>query len=298
MGIIKLIILVGGIGCLTYLVKSFNYLPLARLRSRAQAGDDKAWAIYRVRWFGLRAWFIIWFVLAFLVAVLFDNIQSSDLSAWQSLAVSIALLVGWLYLLTNRRPVSPNLAAMTSPPLTWLLTKIATLTRRPIPQSKRDWLQSTPSSGDQIDSLTDQIDDQEISHQARQWDRLSQQRVGNQMTAREQMKTIKQGVELTPGALDELYDLGFKYLPVTNNNQRQFVGLLHLPDLVQLNTKRPTTVKQKMIKPRFVQTDDQLITVLKKFVKSNYQLFLVRDKQSRVVGLITVSDILRQIINS
>ena len=297
MGIIKLLILVGGVGCLTYLVKSFNYLSLARLRSRAQAGDAKAWAVYQVRWFGLRVWFIIWFVLAFLVAVLLDDIQNSDLSGWQSLIVSVVLLVGWLYLLTNRRPVGPNLAVLASPSLVWLLTKIAVLTRQPIPQSKRDWLRSIPASDDQTDSLTNQIDSQKISRQSLQWARLSQQRVGDQMTPKKQIKTIKQSVELTPGALDELYGLGFKYLPVTDNNKRQFVGLLHLPDLIQLDTKRPTTVKQRMTKPRFVQTDDQLIMVLEKFVKSDHQLFLVRDKQAQVVGLITVADVLRQIID-
>ena len=97
--------------------------------------------------------------------------------------------------------------------------------------------------------------------------------------------------------LADLKDSGYSRLPVGTDDPNQFVGILYLKDLLGVNI--PTKVRDVMDGTvHFVNTYDPLDTVLDQFIKTKMHLFVVLDEFGGFEGVITVEDVIEEIIGT
>ena len=304
----KLVALVGVVGYLTQLIKSFNYMSLPELQRRAEAGDQKAWRVHQVRLFDPKTTLLLWFCLALSLSLVVIHIADA-LDFWQSLVASVVVLFG-VQMLTSGSgwpPTNLTLAAQVGPAIAWLfrqfgVTELAAasgaarlleVSVSPI-HSKADHLEKLQQ---QLAERQDQASQAELRLAIRALT-FADQTVGNVMTARRTMPTIRESIKLTPIVLDELRQSGRDYLPVTDSLRRQFVGVLYLVDLVDLGSNRQeSTVKQRMRQDvYYVKGQASLMAVLRAFLKTKQYLFLVVNPAGRVIGSISIEEAIRQVI--
>lgn len=305
---ITLVVLVALVGYLTQLIKSFNYMSLAELRRRAEAGDRKAWRVHQARLFDPKTTLLLWFALALSLSLVVIYIADA-LEFWQSLAASVAVLFGVQMLAASAGwpPTNLTLAAQVGPAIAWLFRQfgVAQMTTNSGAVKLLE-VGTSPihSRADHLEKLHQQL--------AERQDRASQaelrlairaltfadQSVRDVMTARRTMPTIRENIKLTPVVLDELRQSGRDYLPVTDSLRRQFVGVLYLVDLVDLDpAKQELVVNQYMRREvYYVKGQASLMAVLRAFLKTKQYLFLVVNQSGRVIGSISIEEAIRQVI--
>lgn len=122
-------------------------------------------------------------------------------------------------------------------------------------------------------------------------------KVSEVMTPRSVIDFIKKAEFLGPLVLDELHALGHSRLPVIDEDLDHVVGILHLRDLLSLDVRRSTTAEKAMeAKVFYIREDDTLEHALAAFIKNRHHLFIVINKNRETVGLITLEDVIEQMI--
>ena len=122
-------------------------------------------------------------------------------------------------------------------------------------------------------------------------------KVSEVMTPRTVIDFIKKSEFLGPLVLDELHLLGHSRLPVIDGDIDHVVGVLHLRNLLSLNTKTSATAEEMMEKQVFyIREDDSLEHALAGFIKTRHHLFIVINKNRETVGLLTLEDVMEALI--
>lgn len=117
------------------------------------------------------------------------------------------------------------------------------------------------------------------------------------MVPKSDMHTVSSKELLGPLVLDHLYKTGHSYFPVTKNDTDDIVGLLHIQDLFTLKSRQSPPVQEVMNSQVFYIRDDQsLDRAFALCLKRHRPMLMVVDKSSQVVGLITMTDIVRELI--
>jgi CBS domain containing-hemolysin-like protein len=107
------------------------------------------------------------------------------------------------------------------------------------------------------------------------------------------VKTISVDELLSPVVIGELHDSGYSRFPVVS--KKDFVGMLYMKDAV--NVKNNKSVKDVMHPEVYYLNEEQNLQVaLKAFLKTKHHLFMVVNGYEDVVGIITIEDVLEQII--
>jgi magnesium and cobalt transporter len=102
-------------------------------------------------------------------------------------------------------------------------------------------------------------------------------------------QTIEDMIQIIMGA-------GFSRFPVFNENQDKVVGILMVKDLF-VCYKSDHCLLSDVIRPAvFVPESKQLSELLKSFRRDRYHMALVVDEYGMLSGLITIEDILEQIV--
>jgi CBS domain containing-hemolysin-like protein len=115
------------------------------------------------------------------------------------------------------------------------------------------------------------------------------------MTPRSVMSVVKQDDILSPILLDELHKTGHSRFPVMNTEGDQVVGLLYVRDLFDLKTH--AKVSELMHAPaHFVNENRELDHVLQAFLRTKQHLFLVVNSFAELTGLVTIEDVVEQIL--
>jgi CBS domain containing-hemolysin-like protein len=101
---------------------------------------------------------------------------------------------------------------------------------------------------------------------------------------------------LSPVLLDELHQSGHSRFPVyAEGGKETVVGLLYIRDLIEL--KAHTVVSEVMQKHvYFVHEDRELDHVLNAFIRTKHHLFIVVNAFAEITGVVTIEDVLEQII--
>ena len=177
-------------------------------------------------------------------------------------------------------------------PIAWVLNKILGK-EAPVSYTKRDLLSiiaddNTTSNGD-VDH-----DERRIARGAFSF---SHRQVEHVMTPNTVVKIVHVEDIIDEAYLADLKDSGYSRLPVGTEDPNQFVGILYLKDL--LGIKMPIKVKEVMDGTvHFVNTSDPLDTVLDQFIKTKMHLFVVLDEFGGFEGVITVEDVIEEIIGT
>jgi CBS domain containing-hemolysin-like protein len=110
-----------------------------------------------------------------------------------------------------------------------------------------------------------------------------------------EVKSVHESDALGPIVMDELYESGFSRFPVIAGDGHTIVGTLYLRDLV---VKREGGLIRDVMKPNvcFVHESQTLYQVLHAFLTTKHQLFVVVNDEEQYVGIVTIEDVLEQVI--
>jgi CBS domain containing-hemolysin-like protein len=115
------------------------------------------------------------------------------------------------------------------------------------------------------------------------------------MTPRSVIASVKEDEVLSPLLLDELHQSGHSRFPVLAEDGGEAVGILYIKDLVDL--KAHSKVGELMHKPvHFVNETRELDHVLQAFLRTKQHMFLVVNSFAEITGLITIEDVVEQIL--
>jgi CBS domain containing-hemolysin-like protein len=126
--------------------------------------------------------------------------------------------------------------------------------------------------------------------------RLSRTRVRDVMVPRERIFAAR--LE-TP--IDELLELtrdqGYTRVPVHQGSLEDTIGVLHTKDLFHIYAERRLFVLADLLRPvAAMKPDLSVLEALRRFRRQRAHLALVRDDGGRVVGLVTLEDVLEEIV--
>ena len=99
---------------------------------------------------------------------------------------------------------------------------------------------------------------------------------------------------------DDLVDFAIRTahsrFPVIEGERDNVIGVLHAKDLLHLYARPGTTVRSLLRAPAFIPESKRLNVLLRDFRENRQHLAIVVDEYGRVAGLITIEDVLEQIV--
>jgi CBS domain containing-hemolysin-like protein len=289
------------------LERTYQHLPAKEIKRLARHGDEVAKLLYRAAAFGvslrvlLLGGMVVFGILSLVCLV-------SAIGVW--LAVLLLLfvgVVGGLALVPSGELTHSSLwiAKHTAPVFGWLLERmqpvIGALVRivrkyRPVYvhtglYEKTDLVELLERQKHQPDSRITPSEINLLQHSLGFGDKL----VSDALVPKRVVKMVPLSESIGPILMDELSKSGHSRFPVYDETRDNVVGILYLHDLV--GTKQTGKVEGIMSKRlTYVHEDFTLHQTLQAFLKTKQHLFLVVNSFEELVGIITIEDVLEQMI--
>ena len=288
------------------LQKTYGQVSPKEMKRRAQQGDVNAKVLYRAIAYGLSLKVLLWMVMALSTASLF-YLVAQDLPLPLAILTIIALfVVGFIWLPnTKASKASYRLAQVVTPTIAWLLnylhvplqalglfvTNHSKLAHHSQLYQKEDLIELLEQQEKQSDNrITKQEIDMAV-HALSFGDRL----VRDIFIPFSQVKTVKLSDSLGPVLMGELHDSGHSRFPVYDGKSDNIVGILYLHDLLQ--EQHGGSVKSIYHKQVVYAHEEQnLYQTLQAFLKTKRHLFVVVNRFEEVIGIVTIEDVIEQII--
>jgi putative hemolysin len=126
--------------------------------------------------------------------------------------------------------------------------------------------------------------------------RSAGKRVRDVMIPRERIFSIP--ISTDPETLlDRLREEGYTRLPVHDGDLDRVVGILHTKDLFHLYAKTRLVLLPDAIRPAIeIRPDAEIADALRMFRRGRRHMALVREVTGRVVGLLTLEDVLEELV--
>jgi CBS domain containing-hemolysin-like protein len=125
---------------------------------------------------------------------------------------------------------------------------------------------------------------------------LSGKRVADCMVSRDKMATLE--LSTPPEKVLEAVRTGaHTRMPVYEGDLNQIVGIVNTKDLFYLFSLQGVVVLQDALYPAlFLKPDESMANALRLFRKAHRPMALVRDDEGQILGLITLEDVLEEIV--
>jgi metal transporter CNNM len=125
----------------------------------------------------------------------------------------------------------------------------------------------------------------------------SQKKVEDVMTPGTVVTTVEADDVIDREYLEKLKEIDYSRIPVHAGDHNHITGILYYRDLV--GRKLPVSVRKAMdTTVHFVHTTDSLDAVLNQFIRTKMHLFVVIDDFGRFEGVITLEDVIEEIIGT
>lgn len=98
--------------------------------------------------------------------------------------------------------------------------------------------------------------------------------------------------------ISKIKDKGFSRIPVFEKTSDKIIGILHIWDISRIPEKEylKTKIEKIVRKPFFVYSSDRISNLLIELKKKDMHMAIVVDDQDELVGVITVEDLLEEIV--
>ena len=126
---------------------------------------------------------------------------------------------------------------------------------------------------------------------------FSDKSVESVMTPRAVVEFFSETDMIETALLKRVRDSGLSRFPVLND-QQEVVAILYSAQLIGSATTGAKVGEIAIRDVQFVSLDAHLDTALKMFLKSHKHLYVVKDAKGRFVGVITLEDVLEEIIRT
>ncbi|MDP3730087.1 MAG: hemolysin family protein [Candidatus Omnitrophota bacterium] len=125
---------------------------------------------------------------------------------------------------------------------------------------------------------------------------LSETVVRSVMKPKAEMMTIDINAHIDV-ILDKVLESGYSRLPVHSGSPDNIIGVINMKDLLNLSVNKGLIVLQDILyPPTFVAGSKKVVDLLKDFQKGHTHIAIVLDAKSTVEGLVTLEDILEEIV--
>lgn len=163
-----------------------------------------------------------------------------------------------------------------------------------------EFIHPGPDSREELlDALSDAEDNQVIGAESRLMLegvlRMADQTAGDVMVAAPRMDLINLDAPLEE-SLHQVIDTGHSRFPVYEGQHDNLVGILLAKDLLKLQRAPELNVRTLLRSPVFVPESKSLNDLLREFRNTRNHMALVIDEFGRIAGLITIEDVLEQIV--
>ncbi|HSX30358.1 MAG TPA: CBS domain-containing protein [Candidatus Saccharimonadales bacterium] len=289
------------------LQQSYQHVPAHELKRLARTGDAVAQLLYRAGAYGTSLSVLLGggaLLLAALALVLLVSALGTLLGLLLALAV---LAVGALVFVPGGELTRSSLwlAKRGAPALAWLLERLHPLIDvgvRFVRKHRRVHIHTGLYEKADLAALLEQQKDQPDSrigigeidlllHNLSFGDKL----VADTLVPKRVLKLVAASDHIGPVLMDELARSGHSRFPVYDGKRDNIVGILYLHDLV--GARQTGTVANVMShKLTYVHENFTLYQTLQAFLKTKQHLFLVVDSFEELVGVITIEDVLEQMI--
>jgi CBS domain containing-hemolysin-like protein len=299
------ILCIGALAYLALLLRSYEFLSVAELKRRAKSGDTDAKAVYSVRGvYGPGVYIVIWSLIGLLSSAMILLLESV---LWTGVTLLINIPVVILVhavLPISRYPV-PGLGMarrsvpalrrilFISAPVLWFFQKFVgswigdgELT---VPHSKEELLSIIHAA-----KMTGEISKNELSiteHALTFGGKV----VLDIYIPMSVVSSVDQSTTLSAVVMDEMYKTGFSRFPVRTSVHGTYCGVLYMKDV---SHKSDGLKVSEVMKPDLYYVNEQssLDHVLNAFLRTKHHLFLVVNEFEEVSGIITIEDVLEQVI--
>ena len=289
------------------LERTYQHVPALELKRLARGGDEVAQLLYRAVAYGMSLQLLLG-VGVIVFAALALGCLTQAVGTWLAILVLLAMaMVGGAMLvpageLTRR---SLWLARRAAPSVSWLLERAQPLFDALVRVVKRfrhvtvhtglyektDLVELLERQKGQLNSRISSSEIDLLLHSLTFGDRL----VVDALTPKRVLKTVAATETIGPILLDELSKSGHSRFPVYDQKHDHIVGILYLHDLVgNHQTGRVADVMSRKL--TYVHEDFTLHHTLQVFLKTKQHLFLVVNSFEELIGIITIEDVLEQMI--
>ncbi|PID99143.1 hypothetical protein CSA80_03450 [Candidatus Saccharibacteria bacterium] len=289
------------------LFHAFGHVSPRELKRRARRGDEVAVLLYRSVSYGLSVRLLLG---GFMVLFVYLAVALLERALGMWLAVPVLLVVGVagvLFVETKggASKTSLWLAAKISPVLAWLLERLHPIFdglskafRRLLPlhfhsglYEKEDLVELLHAQKTQPDNRIPSGEIDLLTNALSFGDKT----VADALIPKRVVKSVSVDELVGPVLMGELHGSGHSRFPVYEVRKDTIVGVLYLHDLV--STERSGQVKGVMRKKiTYVHEDFSLYQTLQAFLKTKQHLFIVVNSFEEYVGIITIEDVLEQVI--
>jgi len=294
--------------CLLAIYQVYTALPVAELKRRAHKGDEVALLLHRTAAYGANARVLVAALAIFFASisiVLFDSALGSWLASMTVIGVSLSIFV-IVYLQGGTTKFSTKLAAKVSPAIAWVVERLhpvvdAVTRRLPFVTNgvrhtgmfeRDDLLRLLERQGKQTDNRINS-DDLEIVKNVLEF---GDKHVSDISIPKRVVQSVGVDETVGPVLMGELHNGGHSRFPVYDANDNDVVvGVLYLRDMIaEKQGAKVSSVMRKQI--AFVHEDATLRQALQAFLKTRQQLCVVVNQFEEYVGILTLEDVLEQVI--
>ncbi len=288
------------------LQRTYYHYPVKELKRRARHGDPLAQVLYKPVSYGVSVQVLLWAVVIVSAATSFVLLTQAFNTWFSILVVAFLLWVGFLWLPSSRlTTVSTHIATWLTPVINWLLNYLHVplewignffrthrhLSIRTHLYEKEDLKDLLENQRDLPDNRIAKKDIDLLMHTLQFGDKF----VSDAYVPLRTVVLVDSSEAIGPKLMDDLYKSGYSRFPVYEKDQSTIVATLYMKDLVK--KKAGGHVRDVMRKEVFyVHEDFTLHQALQAFLKTKHHLFIVVNSFEEFVGIITIEDILEQII--
>ncbi len=286
--------------------KTYDYMPRKELKRLARNGDAVAAVLYRAVAYGASLRLLLWLFIGLTAAGGFILLTYIAPPPLVFLAVAGVLLYGFAWMPTSRvTDIGARMVLIVTPLVAWLLSHLHPLlsrmtqfvqAHRPITFhtglfEREDLIELLEMQRHMPDTRISPAELDLVIH-ALSFGEVQVQVV---MVPRRAVVMVASTDVVGPILMDELHAKGHSRFPVYGESKDEIIGTLHLRDL--LSAKHGGTVADVVQREvYYIHEDETLFQVLHAFIKTKHHLFIVVNSFEEIVGIITIEDVLEQVI--
>lgn len=288
--------------------KTYSLLPAKELKRRARANDPAAKTLWRAAAYGASLQVLLWTIIVVAFAASFAIL--SNVAPWPLAFVAMLAVIGYGFVWLPSGRVTRfgiDMAVWTAPAVARLLRYLQPSLDAGVTfvQNHRvaavhtglfereDLLNLLERQKQQADSRFSPEELELLTHTLS----FGQKTTGNVMVPRREVRLVSADEAIGPMLMQDLHASGHSRFPVYKDKPDNIVGTLHLRDLVNLkNHGHVRDIMQPAV--YYVHEEYPLEQVLHAFLKTKHHLFIVVNKFEEFVGIITIEDIIEQILGA
>jgi CBS domain containing-hemolysin-like protein len=288
------------------LLKTYQHIPAREVKRMARAGDATASVLYKPISYGASLSVVLWIVVgtAFALSLL---LLGQTLPFWIALLAALLLIWGgFVWIPTgDLSGLGVWLARTLAGPLAWVLDRLNPFLARVV-QFVRSHRPITIHTGlyeksDLVELLQAQKHQPDNRIAAGEIDLLSHalsfgdKSVSEVLIPKRVVTMVSAAETIGPVLMEELHKSGHSRFPVYEGKRDNIVGILYLHDLI-MNRKQGTVSSVMKQRLTYVHEDFTLYQTLQAFIRTKQHLFLVVNTFEEFVGIITIEDVLEQVV--